>query len=246
MRISKLCFEVNGGSCKHKVSARNGFVCAAGHGKGNDAARPTISISKMSQDERLELARVVKGEAIQWEMFHTRNSLVRQRLAGNPSIGEAIQWEMFRAGDESVQFELIQNPSIGEDLQWEIFHTTSGSSRFWLAHNPSVSRELAIELAKVGQAPFGYLKNKPIAELMQPENLALLNQYPKAFSHAYLRQLLSPPQEDREESKTLILHSYLVYEKSGGGSQGYYKDKILERYAGDQEVALILSAEPAQ
>ncbi len=161
-------------------------------------------------------------------------------LAANPSIGEAIQWELFRTKDSNVQHFLAANPSIDEKLQLELFRAGDRAVQWYLPSNPSIGKDIAIELAKVGQTPFGYTQNKSIAELMQPENLALLNQYPERFGAAYLDRLLSCPQEDREESKALTLHSYFVHKKSGTKNQNYYKDKVLERYAGDQEVALIL------
>ncbi len=186
---SQLCSEINGRSCKNKVSARNGYICAAGHGR-DSAARPTIPISNMGQGDRRNLARNTEDEAIQMQLFRTKNIDVQS----------------------------------------------------WLALNPSIGRDVAIELAKVGEAPFGYTQNKSLAELLKPENLSLIKQYPETFSRAYLVRLLSYSQEDKEESKALTLHSYLVNEKNEGARIQTFKDWILHRYASDQEVALIVGS----
>ncbi len=271
MRISKLCFEVNGGDCKNKVSAQNGYICAAGHSKR--AARSAISISKMNHYQKAELGKITQNKTTQWELFHFKDINVQPYLAQNPSIDNDLQWELFHTADIDVQYRLAQNPSIKKDLQWELFHTADWTVLHGLAQNPSIkeelqwelfhtadwavlarlaqipsiSRELAIELAKLDEFPYGYAKDKPLAELIQPENLALLNQYPRAFGRPYLDRLLDYPQEEKEESKALALHSYFIYEKGDRGEHTrYYKDKILERYPNDQEIILILSSESAQ
>ncbi len=305
MKTAQLCSEANGGNCKNKVSARNGFVCAAGHSKSsstNGVARSTISIAKMERGDREDLAAKTENETLHLQLLRTEDYNLRRAVAQNPSISEAIQWELFNTGDIFIRHELAKkplmsedlqrelfdtgnlniqldlarnpsiardiqwkilrgestdvksmlalNPSIDEDLQWELFQSQK-YAQWNLARNPLLQKKIAIELAIRGISPSGYLSSKTLTELAQPENLALLDQYPKAFGEAYLSRLVvNNPQENRDESKALILHSYLIYEKSRGGSESPYtkdyKNNILKRYADDQEVALILSTKPAQ
>ncbi len=271
---SQLCSEINGGSCKNKVSARNGYVCAAGHSDGSTAniARPTIPISNMGQQDKEDLVTSTEDKSLQLELFRTKERYVQEWLAENPSIDDDLQWKLFRSKELRVLISLAMNPSVVPDLQWELFNTGDETVMLvlarwkstieeiqlallrnevekvtgYLAENCFLAREAAAELAKKSITPSGYTRNKPLAELIQPESLALLGQYPGPLGRAYLTRLLYSPREDKEESKALTLHSYLVYEKSGGIHVGHYKNEILNRYVGDQEVELILSTEPAQ
>ena len=101
---------------------------------------------------------------------------------------------------------------------------------------------MAIALAKNGYAPSGYLENKSISELYKGENISLINKYPKEFGRAYMDYLLDLD-ENLEEAKILICHSYDSYTKAGGYIPEYYKEQILAKYPNDEEIKYLLSGD---
>ena len=220
---TQLCYQVNGGYCMNKVSAKNYYVCAAGHRRTNNtnkddavAQLPIEAIRKMDSDTQCELAK-------------------------NPLITHDIQQTLFDTEDKEIKWNLAKNPSIDREMIQALFDMEDWAIRRNLAKNPSIDREMAIELVKDKHAPVGYLKNKSTTELCSGENISLINDYPKEFGRAYLDHLLELD-ENLEEMKALFCYSYNSYVKAGGEDYfTLYKRKILEKYPGDEEIKYLLS-----
>ena len=323
---TQLCYQVNGGTCQNKVSAKNYYVCAAGHravkGMGRDEIAtqlPAEAIRKMGEVAQRELARNPSIDRdIAQALFDTGDTWVKRHLATNPSIDRDIQqalfdtegWgircslatnpsidrgmaqALFDTEDEDIKYNLARNPSIDRGMAQALFDIGNKWTRYnlatnpsidrdiaqalfatrdkdiWsglatnpsidrammqalfdtedervrrnLATNPSIDREMAIKLAKDEHQPIGYLKNKSITELCERENISLLNEHPEEFGRAYMDYLLDLD-ENLEEAKILICHSYDSYTKAGGHIPEHYKELILAKYPNDEEVKILLS-----
>ena len=298
---TQLCYQVNGGTCRNKVSAKNYYVCAAGHravkGMGRDEIATQLSVEaicKMGRDAQHELAtnpsidrdiaqalfdtgdtwvkrHLAKNPSIDRDMaqalFGTRDKdiwsglatnpsidrdmaqalfdigddWIRRALATNPSIDREMAQALFDTGNKWVRYNLATNPSIDRDMIQALFATRDKDIWSGLARNPSIDREMAVALAKSGHVPGGYLKKKSLNELYKKESMSLLNEYPKEFGKAYLGYLLNSD-ENLEEMKALLCYSYNSYVKAGGNdSFNFYKNQILERYPGDEEIKILLS-----
>ena len=95
---TQLCYQVNGGTCRNKVSAKNSYVCAAGHrttkGVGRDEIATQLSVKairKMGRDAQCE-------------------------LATNPSIDRDMMQALFDIGDDWIRRDLATNPSIDREM----------------------------------------------------------------------------------------------------------------------------------
>ena len=200
---TQLCYQINGGTCRNKVSAKNYYVCAAGHravkGMGRDEIATQLSVEairKMGEVAQRELATnpSIDREMIQ-ALFDTGDEDTKYNLARNPSIDRDIAKALFDIGDRDIKYNLAKNPSIDRDIAQALFDTGGTWVKRNLATNPSIDREMAIALAKDGHTPSGYLKNKSITELYSGENISLINEYPKEFGQAYLDHLLGSDED---------------------------------------------------
>ena len=248
-QTTQLCYQVNGGTCRNKVSAKNYYVCAAGHravkGMGRDEIAtqlPAEAIRKMGWNAQCKLA---ENPSIDRDMaqalFDIGDDWIRRALATNPSIDREMAQALFDTGNKWVRYNLATNPSIDRDMIQALFATRDKDIWSGLARNPSIDREMAVALAKSGHVPGGYLKKKSLNELYKKESMSLLNEYPKEFGKAYLGYLLNSD-ENLEEMKALLCYSYNSYVKAGGNdSFNFYKNQILERYPGDEEIKILLS-----
>ena len=228
---TQLCYQVNGGTCRNKVSAKNSYICAAGHKgvKNIDAQR---KIAKNPSIDR---------EAIQI-LLNTEDNSIRWDLATNPSIDRDVQQFLFDTKDEWTRRDLAKNPSLDHDIAQALFDTGDEWVKRDLATNPSIDREMAITLAKDGHAPIGYLKNKSITELCERENISLLNEHPEEFGRAYLDHLLGSD-EDLDQMKALLCYSYDCYRKASGSNPKGYRERILAKYPNDEEIKYLLSGD---
>ena len=272
-QTTQLCYQVNGGTCRNKVSAKNYYVCAAGHGISLEASFSQItsnSTSKLAASTRLNLASArsithgiaqtlfrdgddyVKRELaknpsidrdIAQALFETEDLYTRCNLASNPSIDRDIQQALFETENWTIRENLTTNPSIDRDIAQALFETENWTIRENLAMNPSIDRDIAIELTKEGHSPSGYLKNKSINELCKLDNLSLIDQFPKVFSQIYLSSLMYVKTQEEATVRALIVYSYNAYQKSNNirGGYDYYRERILERYSGDEEIKILLS-----
>ena len=220
-QTTQLCYQVNGGTCRNKVSAKNYYVCAAGH----------RAVKGMSRDE---IATQLPAEAIRKMSWH-----VQCELATNPSIDRDIAQALFETKNWATRGNLATNPSIDQAMMQALFDTGDDWARCNLAWNPSIDREMAITLAKDGHAPTGYLENKSITEICNGENISLINEYPKEFGQAYLDHLLGSD-EDLDQMKALLCYSYDSYRKVSYSPE-HYKELILAKYPNDEEVKILLS-----
>ena len=218
-QTTQLCYQVNGGYCRNKVSAKNYYVCAAGHARRRKslAQYSPQTISRMSKQAQRELAK-------------------------NPSIDRDIQQALFDTGDIGIQWELARNPGIDRDMAQALFDTGDEWIRRNLATNPSIDRDMAVALAKEGVPPTGYVRYKSVPGLLALESLSLISHYPKFFGEAYLDRLLNHPHSDDNEdnTKTLLLYAYDAYAKTEK-NKSYYKSRILDKYPDDEELKILLS-----
>ena len=221
-QTTQLCYQINGGTCRNKVSAKNYYVCAAGH----------RAVKGMSRDE---IATQLPAEAIRKMGWDAQCDLAR-----NPSIDREMAQALFDTGNEWVRRNLATNPSIDREMAQALFDIGDDWIRRALATNPSIDREMAITLAKDGHAPIGYLENKSITELCERENISLLNEHPKEFGRAYLDHLLKLD-KNLEEMKALLCYSYDCYRKAVSYSSEGYKEQILAKYPNDEEIKILLS-----
>ena len=246
-QTTQLCYQVNGGTCRNKVSAKNSYICTAGHRAikniGSKAATPSSveAVAKMGKYAQRGLAmNPMIGADVAQALFDIGDRDIKCNLATNPSIDRDMAQALFDIGDDWIRCNLAMNPSIDRDMMQALFDMESWAIRRNLARNPSVDREMAITLAKDGHAPTGYLENKSITELYSGENISLINEYPKEFGQAYLDHLLGSD-EDLDQMKTLLCYSYDCYRKASGGNPKGYKEQILEKYPNDEEVKILLS-----
>ena len=246
-QTTQLCYQVNGGTCRNKVSAKNYYVCAAGHGISLEASFSQItsnSTSKLAASTRLNLASARSiTHGIAQTLFRDGDDYVKRELAKNPSIDRDIAQALFETEDLYTRCNLASNPSIDRDIQQALFETENWAIRENLAMNPSIDRDIAIELTKEGHSPSGYLKNKSINELCKLDNLSLIDQFPKVFSQIYLSSLMYVKTQEEATVRALIVYSYNAYQKSNNirGGYDYYRERILERYSGDEEIKILLS-----
>ena len=245
---TQLCYQINGGTCRNKVSAKNSYICAAGHraiknmGRvGASAQLPIEAIHYMDEESRCNLAR---NPSITHDMaqalFDTEDEMTRRSLARNPSIDRDMMQALFNTGEGKIRWNLATNPSIDREMMQALFDTGDEWVKRDLATNPSIDREMAIALAKDGHAPIGYLENKSITELCERENISLLNEHPKEFGRAYLDHLLKLD-KNLEEMKALLCYSYDCYRKAVSYSYEGYKEQILAKYPNDEEIKILLS-----
>ena len=242
-QTTQLCYQVNGGTCRNKVSAKNYYVCAAGHRATKNMSRNEIAtqfsakaIREIGWHAQCELATNPSIDRdIAQALFGIGDRWIRRALATNPSIARDMMQALFDTGGDGIRCNLARNPSIDRDMMQALFDTGGDGIRYNLAMNPSMDREMAITLAKDGHAPTGYLENKSITELCEGENISLLNEHPKEFGQTYLDHLLGSG-EDLDQMKALLCYSYDCYRKAGGSNPKDYKKLILEKYPNDEEV----------
>ena len=214
-QTTQLCYQVNGGTCRNKVSAKNSYICAARHGATKGMGRdeiatqlPIEAIRKMDSDTQCELATnpsIDRDTAIQLAklrqaLFDTGDDWMRRNLASNPSIDRDIAQALFETKNWTIREHLAKNPSIDRDIQQALFDTGDDWMRRNLATNPSIDRDIAQALFDTG------------------------DEWAK-------RNLASNPSIDREMAIALA--------KDGHTPSGYLKNKsITELYSGEN-VSLI-------
>ena len=155
---TQLCYQVNGGTCRNKVSASNYYVCAAGHGATKNMSRNEIAtqlsveaIRKMGRDAQRELA---KNPSIDRDMaqalFDAEDLYTRYNLATNPSIDRDIAQALFTTRDKDIWGGLATNPSIDREMMKALFDTGGDWTRYNLAVNPSIDRDMMQALFDTG------------------------------------------------------------------------------------------------
>ena len=151
--ITKQCSEVNGGRCKHKVSANNGYVCAAGHGARVMASSRTVDdFLKMGwKTQKTFLATPDINVATQQALFAHIGRSEKKYLASNPSLDESVQKMFIDEADHQILCNLASNPSVVDSaLHRAIFEKGSESASTGiherLATNPSIDQQMQWDL----------------------------------------------------------------------------------------------------
>ena len=287
---TQLCYQVNGGTCRNKVSKEKGYVCSAGHRPGANQVAPItiasiqqvppkVDLSKMKVAEKLELAkneslnedmqRILAEDkdkdvrrALAWNpsliedlqkrLAKDKDSYVREALAWNPSLIEDLQKRLAEDKDVYVRRALAWNPSLVEELQKRLAEDKDKDVRRALAENPSLTLPVSIALAEQGYAPYGFARSKSTEELWAHKNLIMTGDYQSQFGEAFLNRLVNlnyTKPEDKigqlaEQRKLLILLAFYKYagaEGEGKNEISGYRDKILNIFPDDQEIAYLIS-----
>ena len=145
-QTTQLCYQVNGGYCRNKVSAKNYYVCAAGHARRRKslAQYSPQTISRMSKQAQRELAKNPSIDRdIQQALFDTGDIGIQWELARNPGIDRDMAQALFDTGDEWIRRNLATNPSIDHDMAQALYDTGEDRIRRNLAKNPSIDHDMA-------------------------------------------------------------------------------------------------------
>ena len=177
-QTTQLCYQVNGGTCRNKVSAKNSYICAAGHphldaNKGAQNFTPPLAdwnsvpkrhqIAMSATDRNVQLDIVksnVRGvissmalnRALDQEvielLLETKYIDVYRNLATNPSIDRETQQTLCASDDLEVKSNLASNKATDPLLLLRLAKENEFQISYLLATNPSINRETAVELAK--------------------------------------------------------------------------------------------------
>ena len=228
-QTTQLCYQVNGGTCRNKVSAKNSYICAARHGAIKGMGRdeiatqlPVEAICKMGRDAQHELAKNPSINAdIAQALFDTGDLEVRRNLARNPSIDRDIQQALFNTGDDWTRCNLATNPSIDRDIAQALLEIEDEDMRRNLATNPSIARDIAQFLFDIGDWDLRY--NLAINPSIDRDIAQALFD---TGDHWIRHDLARNPSIDREMAIALA--------KDGHTPSGYLKNKsITELYSGE-------------
>ena len=151
-QTTQLCYQINGGSCKNKVSAANFYICAAGH-DGRPASPAQESNSKLNngvQDkhklavrEKVEIAKSTSDYEIQEKLLHDKNEKVIVALSENETLSPEVAMALAKIGFWGIIHNLAKNKSIPLAVQQMIFEKRHlDSALLKLATNPSLDVEL--------------------------------------------------------------------------------------------------------
>ena len=154
---TQLCYQVNGGTCRNKVSAKNSYICAAGHraikNMGSKAATPSSveAVAKMGKYAQRGLAmNPMIGADVAQALFDIGDRDIKCNLARNPSIDRDMAQALFDIGDRDIKCNLATNPSIDRDMMQALFDIGDDWIRCNLARNPSIDRDMMQALFDTG------------------------------------------------------------------------------------------------
>ena len=257
---TQLCYQINGGTCRNKVSAKNYYVCAAGHRAVKGMSRdeiatqlPAEAIRKMGWNAQCDLAR---NPSIDREMtqalFNTGNGWVRRDLARNPSIDREMAQALFATRDKDTWSGLATNPSIDREMAQALFATRDKDTWSGLATNPSIDRDMIQALFATRDKDIwsGLARNPSIDHDMAQalfdtgddwprRNLARNPSIDREMAQALFdtgddwprRNLARNPSIDREMAITLA--------KDGHAPIGYLENKSITELCARQNISLI-------
>ena len=204
---TQLCYQINGGTCQNKVSAKNSYVCDAGHraikNMGTDGAAiqlPVEAVAKMEKYAQRRLAmNPMIGADVAQALFDTEDERIRHNLARNPSIDREMMKVFFDTGDEWVRHNLARNPSIDREMMKVFFDTGDLEVMCNLAWNPSIDHDMAQALFDTRDKGIwsGLARNPSIDRDIQQ---ALFN----AGDGQTRRNLATNPSIDREMAQALF------------------------------------------
>ena len=231
---TQLCYQINGGTCRNKVSAKNYYVCAAGHRAVKGMSRdeiatqlPAEAIRKMGWHVQCELATnpSIDRDIAQF-LFDIGNWDLRYNLAINPSIDHDMAQALFDTEDERIRCNLATNLSIDRDMMQALFDTEDKDMRRSLATNPSIDREIAQALCDTGDDwPRRNLARNPSIDREIAQALF------DTGDHWIRRDLATNPSIDREMAITLA--------KDGHAPIGYLKNKSITELCERENISLI-------
>ena len=152
-QTTQLCYQVNGGTCRNKVSASNNYVCAARHRRtpnlgSPNANKPIGANIATPQNSDLELSAIVPSEET---LFDFEDEETKRNLALDPSIDEETMWALFGCGDGWIRYNLAMNPSISRGISQALFGVDDRVIRNKLAKNPSIDEGIQQALFDLGE-----------------------------------------------------------------------------------------------
>ena len=231
---TQLCYQVNGGTCRNKVSAKNSYICAAGHraieNTGTDGAAiqlPVEAVAKMEKYAQRRLAmNPMIGADVAQALFDTEDERIRHNLARNPSIDREMMKVFFDTGDLEVMCNLARNPSIDREMAQALFDTRGKGIWSGLARNPSIDRDMMKVFfdTEDEDTRCDLARNPSIdRDMMQ----ALFG-----IGHHWIRRALATnPSIDREMAITLA--------KDGHAPTGYLKNKSITELCERENISLL-------
>ena len=257
---TQLCYQINGGTCRNKVSAKNYYVCAAGHRAVKGMSRdeiatqlPAEAIRKMGWNAQCDLAR---NPSIDREMtqalFNTGNGWVRRDLARNPSIDREMAQALFATRDKDTWSGLARNPSIDREMTQALFATRDEDIWSGLATNPSIDREMAQALFDTGNNWIRYnLATNPsidrdmIQALFATRDKDIWSGLAKnpSIDHDMAQALFDTgddwPRRNLARNPSIDREMAITLAKDGHAPIGYLKNKSITELCARQNISLI-------
>lgn len=143
----KFCYQVNGGTCRNKVSAKNQFVCAAKHGRKEGSLVRKVEIIEIEQttpsmtpSEAADTP--LSSTAITPRPLSSMSIFDLEELAYDPSLGQEEQDQLVelgqKQGDNMILYALASNPSATLSTQRKILDTQLEDEIASLASNPNI------------------------------------------------------------------------------------------------------------
>ena len=257
---TQLCYQVNGGTCRNKVSASSYYICAAGHRATKNMSRNEIAtqssvkaIREIGWHAQCELA---ANPSIDREMaqalFDTGDKWVRRDLATNPSIDREMAQALFDTDGWGIRCNLATNPSIDHDMAQALFDAEDLYTRYNLAKNPSIDHDMAQALFDTRDKGIwsGLARNPSIDRDIQQalfnagdgqtrRNLATNPSIDREMAQALFdtgdewvkRDLATNPSIDREMAITLV--------KDGYAPIGYLENKSITELCERENISLL-------
>ena len=233
-QTTQLCYQINGGTCRNKVSAKNYYVCAAGHraieNTGTDGAAIQLPVEAVAKMDKYAQRRLARNPSIDREMaqalFDIGNEWVKRNLAKNPSIDRDMMQALFDTGDYWIRRDLARNPSIDRDMMQALFATRGKGIWSGLATNPSIDRGMAQALSDIGDRDIKCnLARNPSIDRDIQQALFNTGDGPTRCS------LATNPSIDREMAITLA--------KDGHAPTGYLKNKSITELCEKENISLL-------
>ena len=144
---TQLCYQVNGGTCRNKVSAKNGYICAVGHRGRQDYSAAQINVSEPSDKISLASSLDTPSHLLK-KLANDRSITVKIALASNAAISLDIQTSLSKDLNERVRTNLLKNPNIASDIEVELCANGSEEMRLIAAAKEGLAEETQLFLLK--------------------------------------------------------------------------------------------------
>lgn len=220
MKTTLLCYQVNKGNCRNKVSRENKFICAAGHGKGGryyfapDDNPNAMITSLMSPDgqrqgrfalsaleEREELAASVGlSRSQQLQLAEDTSEWVRLSLSKNVAVSEESQFLLARDNNLWVRVNLAWNPNLSPSVRDVLRKDSNPTVQMAISKRAEAEAKVrseadVIDIDKIGKsASESHPQGKSILDQVNLEDFfleqSLVIKNDKELAEKFLNQLI--------------------------------------------------------